>query len=471
MKKRTLPDEEKVASMLAAKRVNIKKKLRTTTGRRLYGAEIIIIGFALLIVVGALLLMLPAASRERVFTSPVKAFFTSVSATCVTGLTVLPTGAYWSLFGQIVIIVLIQIGGLGFMTLAVMLSVLIKRQITPRERLVASQALGMNAACGMVRLVKRILRGTALIEGVGAVILSVRFVPVFGPAKGIWYGVFHSVSAFCNAGFDLLDGFDGFRHDHLVGGTLIALIVLGGIGFIVWDDIVNLVLRHKNLSVYTKLVLRVTAVLILSGTALIAFFEWNNADTIGGMNTGEKIFQSLFQSVTTRTAGIDLIGNTALTDSSKLICMFLMLIGGASGSTAGGVKVGTLGVIVMAVMCSAAGRSEIRFSKRRIPSDMVVRAITVLTINLSAGLFGGLLISAREGVPLMTSMYETISAISTVGLSLSLSPYLSAFSMVVDMLLMFFGRVGILTVTYSIMLSQARRDSCISYPDADLRRG
>ena len=175
--------------------------------------------------------------------------------------------------------------------------------------------------------------------------------------------------------------------------------------------------------------------------------------------------------MTTRTAGIDLIGNTALTDSSKLICMFLMLIGGASGSTAGGVKVGTLGVIVMAVMCSAAGRSEIRFSKRRIPSDMVVRAITVLTINLSAGLFGGLLISAREGVPLMTSMYETISAISTVGLSLSLSPYLSAFSMVVDMLLMFFGRVGILTVTYSIMLSQARRDSCISYPDADLLIG
>ena len=205
MKKRTLPDEEKVASMLAAKRVNIKKKLRTTSGRRLSGAEIIIIGFALLIVVGALLLMLPAASRERVFTSPVKAFFTSVSATCVTGLTVLPTGAYWSLFGQIVIIVLIQIGGLGFMTLAVMLSVFIKRQITPRERLVTSQALGMNAACGTVRLVKRILRGTVLIEGVGAVILSVRFVPVFGPAKGIWYGVFHSVSAFCNAGFDLLD--------------------------------------------------------------------------------------------------------------------------------------------------------------------------------------------------------------------------------------------------------------------------
>lgn len=471
MKKRTLPDEEKVASMLAAKRVNIKKKLRTTSGRRLSGTEIIIIGFALLIVVGALLLMLPAASRERVFTPPVKAFFTSVSATCVTGLTVLPTGAYWSLFGQIVIIVLIQIGGLGFMTLAVMLSVFIKRQITPRERLVASQALGMNAAGGTVRLVKRILQGTALIEGVGAVILSVRFVPVFGFAKGIWYGVFHSVSSFCNAGFDLLDGFSGFRQDYVLGVTVMALVVLGGIGFIVWDDIANLIFRHKRLSVYSKLVLRVSAVLLVAGALLVGFFEWNNPETIGGMSVGDKIYQSVFQSVTTRTAGIDLIGNASMTDSSKLVCMFLMLIGGASGSTAGGVKVGTFGVIVIAVMCSAAGRSEIRFSKRRIPAEMVVRAITVLTINLGAGVLGGLLISAREGVSLMRSLYETISAISTVGLSLSLSPYLSAFSMVVDMLLMFFGRVGILTVTYSIMLSQARRDSCISYPDADLLIG
>ena len=283
--------------------------------------------------------------------------------------------------------------------------------------------------------------------------------------------MFHSVSSFCNAGFDLRDGFSGFRQDYVLGVTLISLIVLGGIGFIVWDDIANLIVRHKRLSVYSKLVLRVSAVLLVGGALLVGFFEWNNPETIGGMSVWDKIYQSFFQSVTTRTAGIDLIGNASMTDSSKLVCMFLMLIGGASGSTAGGVKVGTLGIIVMAVMCSAAGRSEIRFSKRRIPAEMVVRAITVLTINLGAGVLGGLLISAREGVPLMRSLYETISAISTVGLSLSLSPYLSAFSMVVDMLLMFFGRVGILTVTYSIMLSQARRDSCISYPDADLLIG
>lgn len=450
-------------------RWRIRNRLRSM--QNLNPARIVVSSFGVIILLGTLLLMLPVASRDGQATDPLTCLFTATSASCVTGLILVDTWAHWTLFGQVVILAMIQLGGLGFMTVITLVSFALRRRIGLSERLIMVSTLNLNDMDGVVRVVRHALMGTFLIEGTGAVVLTLCFLPRYGFLKGLWRGIFHAVSAFCNAGFDLLDGFDGFRHDHLVGGTLIALIVLGGIGFIVWDDIVNLVLRHKSLSVYTKLVLRVTAVLILSGTALIAFFEWNNVDTIGGMNTGEKIFQSLFQSVTTRTAGIDLIGNTALTDSSKLICMFLMLIGGASGSTAGGVKVGTLGVIVMAVMCSAAGRSEIRFSKRRIPSDMVVRAITVLTINLSAGLFGGLLISAREGVPLMTSMYETISAISTVGLSLSLSPYLSAFSMVVDMLLMFFGRVGILTVTYSIMLSQARRDSCISYPDADLLIG
>lgn len=454
-----------------APRFTIRKKLRTTAGRKLSATEIIILGFALMVLLGAFLLMLPISSKERCFTDPVRAFFTAVSASCVTGLTVLPTGAYWSLFGQSVILVLIQIGGLGFMTMAVMLSIFVKRQITPRERLITAQALGLNGSGGTVRLVKRILRGTFAIEAVGAIILTFRFMPRYGIAKSIFYGIFHSVSSFCNAGFDLLDSFKGYENDYLLCSTLMLLIVLGGIGFIVWDDIVNLVFKRQRVSVYTKLVLTVTIFLLVSGTALIALFEWNNPATIGNMNAGDKLFQSLFQSVTTRTAGIDLIGNADMTESSKLVCLFLMLIGGASGSTAGGVKVATLGVIVLAVAGSACGRSEVNIGNRKIPQNMIVRALTVFSINLSAGIVGGLLISIRENVSLLTALYETISAISTVGLSFSLSPTLSIFSMIVDMLLMFFGRVGILTITYTIMLNQARKDGVITYPEADLLIG
>ena len=472
--KASRPDIANAVKNIAAvqtRRPTISKKLRTTAGRKLSATGIIIIGFALMVLLGALLLMLPISSKERCFTDPARAFFTAVSASCVTGLTVLPTGAYWSLFGQLIILILIQIGGLGFMTMAVMLSIFVKRQITPRERLIAAQALGLNGSGGTVRLVKRILRGTFAIEAVGALILTFRFIPKYNIAKSIYYGIFHSISSFCNAGFDLLDGFKGFERDYVLCSVLMLLVVLGGIGFIVWDDIVNLIFKRQRVSIYTKLVLIVTIFLLVSGTALIALFEWNNPATLGGMSVGDKLVQSLFQSVTTRTAGIDLIGNADMTESSKLVCLFLMLIGGASGSTAGGVKVATFGVIVLAVAGSACGRSEINIGNRKIPHSMVIRALTVFSINLTAGIVGGLLVSVRESVPLLTALYETISAISTVGLSFSLSPTLSVFSMIIDMLLMFFGRVGILTITYTIMLNQARKDGVITYPEADLLIG
>ena len=218
-----------------------RKKLRKSTGIRLSATQIIILGFLLLILVGGVLLSLPISSAERKFTPFDDALFTSVSATCVTGLTVLPSGTYWSLFGQIVIIVLIQIGGLGFMSLAVMLSIFAKRQISPRERVIAAQSLGLSNFGGTVKLVKRILSGTLCFELTGTIILSTQFVPEFGFPRGVWYGLFHSVSAFCNAGFDLLDSFDGFRENYLVGITVMLLIVIGGIGFIVWDDIVNFI--------------------------------------------------------------------------------------------------------------------------------------------------------------------------------------------------------------------------------------
>ena len=449
----------------------MRLRLRTTKGIKLSATQIIILGFLALILFGGVLLCLPVSSAAGNFTPFADAMFTSVSATCVTGLTVLPSGAYWSLFGKIVIIVLIQIGGLGFMTLAVMLSLFAKRQITPRERVIVAKSLGLSDYGGTVRLVRRILLGTFGIELIGAAILSTQFIPEFGFVKGVWYGIFHSVSSFCNAGFDLLNSYEGFRGNLIVGITVMILIVVGGIGFIVWDDIVNLVTKRKKIPVYSRFVIIVTLFLIFSGAALVALFEWNNPETLGNLSVFGKLYQSLFQSVTTRTAGIDFIGNSDMTGSTQLICLFYMLIGGASGSTAGGVKVGSFGVLVLAVINFAKGSDEIVLWKRKIPHETVVRALTAVSINLTAGIFGGIILALHENVGLLAALYETISAISTVGLSLSLTPALSVFSKIIVMLLMFFGRVGILTITYTLMLRGAMKKSCVSYPDVDLMIG
>lgn len=462
---------QKKDNIIQSSRLIVQKRLKLKGSIKLSATQIIIIGFLLLILLGGLLLMLPISSASGSFTSPEDAMFTAVSATCVTGLTVVPSGTYWSMFGQVVILILIQIGGLGFMALAVMLSIFARRQITPRERVIVAQSLGLSGVGGTVKLVKRILLGTFSIELVGAAILASQFIPELGPAKGIWCGIFHSVSAFCNAGFDLLDSFDGFRENYTVGVTVMLLIVIGGIGFIVWDDIVNLIKRHKRVSVYSRFVMTVSLALIASGALFVALFEWNNPETLAGMSVGDKIYHSLFQSITTRTAGIDFIGNSDMTPSTQLICLFYMLIGGASGSTAGGVKVGSFGVLVLAVIGFARGSDEIVLKKRRISHETVVRALTAVSINLTSGIFGGILISLAEGIELLPALYETISAISTVGLSLSLTPELSLFSHIVIMLLMFFGRVGILTVTYSLMLKQAKKRSCISYPEVNIMIG
>lgn len=450
------------------KRVSLGKKLKTYDKFKFSGTQIIVIGFLILIIIGGLLLSLPISSADGKFTSLEVSMFTSVSATCVTGLTLVSSGEHWSLFGQITIILLIQIGGLGFMTLAVMLSRFAKRQITPREQLIVTQSLGLSDIGSTMKLIRRILFGTLYIELIGAVILASRFVPKFGIVKGIWYGIFHSISSFCNAGFDLFNGYIGFKEDYIIGVTLMLLIILGGIGFTVWDDVVNLFKNKKKLSVYSRFVIIVTLVLILSGAVLVWLFEHNNPNTLASMPLFDKIYHCVFQSVTTRTAGIDFIGNSNMTSSAQLICLFYMLIGGAAGSTAGGVKVGSFGVLVLAVLNFAKGNNETVLYNRRISHETVVRALTSFFINLSAGIFGGILICAVDKVSLLDSLYETISAISTVGLSLSISPKLSLFSHIVVMLLMFFGRVGILTITYSLLLKNAHGRSCISYPEVNI---
>ncbi len=440
--------------------------------------QIIFLGFALLIFVGAVLLCLPISSAEGSFTSPITAAFTAVSSTCVTGLVVVDTATHWSTFGHIVILTLIQIGGLGFMTMAIMMSIFIKRRITPRERLLAAQSLGLSDVGGTVRLIKRILIGTLTIEGLGAIVLATRFVPIFGWRDGIFNGIFHSVSAFCNAGFDILGRYGGefcsfvpFNHDYIVGSTLILLIVIGGIGFIVWDDFVNFIKRRERFSVYSKFVLTITAVLILGGTALIALCEWNNPETIGNENAAHKIFASLFQSVTTRTAGIDMMGNGAMTEGSQLVSMFLMLIGGASGSTAGGIKVGTFGVIICAMLAFAGGHDELVIWKRRVPHGTVIRALTVVGMDLMGALTSALIIASTSGVPMIAALYDAVSGIATVGLSLGITPTLNVVSKISLMVLMFFGRVGVLTITYSIMLRHAKKTGSVRYPEINIMIG
>ena len=361
--------------MDAALILNKNKKRRKPLGT----ATVMALGFLAIITIGTLLLMLPISSAAGKFTSPLTALFTAVSATCVTGLVVVETGLYWSIFGKIVIITLIQIGGLGFMTMAVLLSIIVRRRLSPRDRVLVAASYGITDFGGINVLIKRILLGTLCIEGTGAVLLSLRFIPEFGFVKGLGYGVFHSISAFCNAGFDILgngDSMGAYAKDPLVTVTLMLLILLGGIGFPVWNEFIGHKRRQK-FSAYTKFVLILTAIYVVGGAVVVALLEWNNPETIGEMDFGAKILNSFFQSVTWRTAGFAAVNNAALNEGTKLFGIFWMFSGGASASTAGGVKIATIGVIMLAAYSVAVGRNEINFMRRRIPFESVMRALAL----------------------------------------------------------------------------------------------
>ena len=298
----------------------VNKKRRKPLGT----ATVMALGFLAIILLGTLLLMLPISSADGKLTSPLTALFTAVSATCVTGLVVVETGLYWSLFGKVVIITLIQIGGLGFMTMAVLLSIIVRRRLSPRDRVLVAASYGITDFGGINVLVKRILLGTLCIEGAGAVLLSLKFIPEFGFAKGLGYGVFHSISAFCNAGFDILGNGDSlgvYAHDPIMGITVMLLILLGGIGFPVWNEFIGYK-KGQKLSVYTKFVLILTVIYVVGGAFVVALLEWNNPETLGGLSVGGKILNSFFQSVTWRTAGFTSVNNAALNDGTKLFGLF-----------------------------------------------------------------------------------------------------------------------------------------------------
>ncbi|MEA4934696.1 MAG: potassium transporter TrkG, partial [Lawsonibacter sp.] len=318
-------------------------------GKNLNPTRLIALGFGAIILLGTLLLYLPISSRTGEMTPWIICLFTATSATCVTGLAQVDTFLYWSSFGQGVILVLLQLGGLGFVSLITLASLALRRRIGLSQRLVMASAFNLNSTSGVVRVVRHALMGTFLLEGVGAIILSTRFIPLFGWRRGLWFSVFHSVSAFCNGGFDLMGGYTGpfsslagFQNDPVVLVTIMTLIVVGGIGFFVWEDWLQS-RSWKTLSLYSKLVLTVTGGLILFGCLFFLWVEWRNPATLGPMTAAEKVLNALFQSVTLRTAGFATLNQGALSDSSAALSVLFMLVGGSSGSTAGGIKTATAG--------------------------------------------------------------------------------------------------------------------------------
>lgn len=446
-------------------------------------ARTIVIGFFLVILIGGTLLLFPFSRESGTFASPdeiVGTYFTAVSATCVTGLVAFDTATTWSTFGQIIILLMIQTGGLGFMTMSVIFSIIINRKITARERNVIAQSLNLSGPSGIIKLMQRVLIGTFVIEAVGALILFLRFLSYFPASTALYYGIFHSVSAFCNAGFDLLGHFGGefssllsVNGDFVILMTLALLIIIGGIGFYVWDDVIDYLKTRNPLSAYSRFVLMITGVLIALGTLLFLIFEFSNPDTLGQMGFFKKLLNAFFQSVTCRTAGFDAIGNGSMRDVSLMFSIVLMFIGGCSGSTAGGVKVSTVGLMFYSIWFVIRGKTVIVLGKRTVSYGDILRAMAIIVIGLILVFSSAALISLVFEYDSFTPLlFETVSAFATVGLSAVGTPLFGDGVKILLACLMFFGRVGILTITYSLLLKLGgSSENLIRYPEARMLIG
>ncbi len=438
----------------------IRKPRTTVIGKKklhLSPTQIIAIVFAGIILVGTLLLTLPIASRNGQSVGILPAFFTATSATCVTGLILGDTWTLWSGFGQAVILCMIEIGGLGFMSAASLLVFALRKKIGLRQRMIMAQALSINEMEGVVRLQKWVLLGSLIIQMSGMLILFVRFLPDWGWAQAAKWAIFHGVSAFCNAGFDILGNVAPgasmilFNQDPVVLITLMALVVIGGLGFFVWEEVAT-VRSFKKFSVYTKLVLLVTGVLILGGAVLFALLEWNNPGTLGQMDTPHKILNAFFQSVTVRTAGFAGVDQAQLTEGGKAVSIVLMLIGGSSGSTAGGIKTITMLVLVLFVLARARGKSTVTVFHRTIPQEKVMDAATIVSLVVGLMVTGAIFITVTSPVGFTDALFETASALATVGLTAGVTPSLSVAAQLMIIVFMYFGRVGILTISLGFLM-------------------
>ena len=443
--------------------------------KSLSATKIIAITFAAIILCGAVLLSLPAASRDGISCGFRNALFTATSATCVTGLVMYDTFTQWSGFGQVVIITLIQIGGLGFMSAATLVVFLLRRKIGLKQRLVMAQALSVNDMEGIVRLQKVVLAGSLSIEAMGALILTLRFWPEYGFLQALKWGAFHGISAFCNAGFDIFGcitpgaSLMEFQSDPVVLLTLGALVVVGGLGFLVWQEVAEK-RSFRKFSVYTKLVLVTSAALLLLGWGLICLLEWNNPGTLGPMTTEDKLLNGLFQSITLRTAGFTSLDQGALTDGGKAFSMVLMLIGGSSGSTAGGLKTVTFIVLMLFIGTRSRGRNTVTVFHRTIPNGQVLDAMTIALIMIVLAVFGGIFISATSPIGFVDAMYEAVSALATVGLTAGFTTSLSLPGQILIIIYMYFGRVGVLTISLGFLMGD-KAEERFRYAETNLLIG
>lgn len=428
-------------------------------------ARVLVLGFAGLITAGALLLSLPIASRSGQALRLVDAFFTATSAVCVTGLVVVDTHDFFTPFGQVVVMLLIEAGALGFMTLSTILALILGRRINLRERLMIQEAFNQYALAGAVDLVRKVIFLTLSTQAVGAFFLAWRFVPQFGWGRGLFYSVFHAVSAFANAGFDLMGGFrslTGYKADWLVNLTIVGLIIAGGLGFTVLLDIGRRRSFHR-LTLHSKVVLIMTGTLIVAGTLLILLFELLNPGTMRNLGWGQRILAALFQSVTPRTAGFNTLDIASMHNATLFILIMLMFIGASPASTGGGVKTSTVGVLLASVYSTIKGRQEIVVFDRRLPREIVDRALTVVIISFMLVSTVAVLLSFTEPFTFIRVLFETVSAFGTVGLTTGITPDLSFAGRVFLILLMFAGRVG--PVTMAVAVATRERGIGIRHPE------
>ena len=440
---------------------NLIKKEGYKVKKGISPAQIIVLGFLGIILFGAFLLMLPISSAEGESTSFIDSMFTATSAVCVTGLVVLDTGSYWSSFGKFVILSLIQVGGLGFMTITTFGAIIVGKKIGIKNRILIKESLGQEKIQGIVNLTKNIFLGTMIIELIGAILLSTQFIPVFGIRDGIIKSIFHSISAFCNAGFDIMGNFaslTGFYSNTVINITIMLLIIFGGLGFtVIFDCMTNR--KLKRLSLHSKLALTVTAVLLVFGTIVILWLEYSNPETIGSMSMADKLKVSAFQAVSPRTAGFNTIDLAKLTDSSKFFTLILMFIGGSPASTAGGVKTTTIAVLIL-TMVAFVRNKDVEAYGRRINYSVVNKAMTIIVIAFFVIALGAMFISiANPDLEFMDILFEVVSAFGTVGLTLGITTKLTGISKIIIILTMFAGRVGALT----IVMALAGRDKKIDY--------
>ena len=439
-------------------------------GIHLKTPQIIALGFFIMITLGGLLLTLPISSATGEATPWVDALFTSTTSSCVTGLVTVVTADHWSYFGQVVILFLIQFGGLGVVTFTTFLLIFAGRRISIKQRLLIQDAYGLDSMTGVVRMVIRMTKGTLVVEGIGALLYMTVFVPEHG-AVGIWYAIFTSVSAFCNAGIDLIGEFSmvPYLNNPIINMTTMLLIMIGGIGFLVWWDVIAMVkkiakehigLRQgiRELALHSKVVILFTAILIFGGGLLVFLFEYDNPGTLGPMSLGNKIWASLFQSVTWRTAGFFTINQGALHNSTLLIGVIWMFIGGSPGGTAGGVKTMTIALLILAAVSMLKGREDVEIGNRRIPYADVIKGISVIMMQMAIWMVSTLFMCViHPQFSFMEIWYEVTSALGTVGLTMGITPLLSTLGKYIIILTMYFGRLGPITLGMALQMPSRKK--------------